>query len=252
MLPTARETMADYDPIAGFYQEHWSSHYHPWAIAMLEKALLSRVPEGAKILDVCCGNGVIAEHLSARGYRVTGIDHSENMLRYARENSPESTFIVADARSFRVTPEFHGALSTFDSLNHILSPEDLVEVFKNVHGALLDGGVFVFDVNLEESYRTAWNSNNTCSTVDDRHACFIRGDYDPATRLGRTEITLFEKNGSWDRSDVTFLQRFHPAEDITRLLREAGFSSIRAYNPIEDLGIDGYFGQGRAVFVAVR
>jgi hypothetical protein len=39
------------------------------------------------------------------------------------------------------------------------------------------------------------------------------------------QITLFQKTGSWERSDITFLQRFHPAEDITRLLREAGLAA---------------------------
>jgi len=33
-------------------------------------------------------------------------------------NSPESTSILADAHSFRLSPVFNGALSTFDTLNH--------------------------------------------------------------------------------------------------------------------------------------
>jgi SAM-dependent methyltransferase len=254
MLLNARvestEATADYNPIATFYQEHWSSHYHPWAKAMLEKTLLTRVPKGGRILDLCCGNGIIAQHLSGLGYHVTGIDHSENMLRYARENSPESDFILADARSFRLDSMYDGALSTFDSLNHILSSEDLLNVFENVNGSLVAGAVFVFDAVMEEGYLTAWK--NTCANVGENYACFIRGDYDENTRLGRTDITLFQENGSWHRSDVSFLQRFHPVDDITRLLRGARFSKVGVYNAIDDLGIEGYFGEGRAVFVAEK
>ena len=199
---------------------------------------------------MCCGNGIIAEHLAGLGYLITGVDASEQMLRYAQEHSPGSSFILADARDLELTPAFEAAISTFDSLNHMLSVEDLVRVLKNVHGALLDGGSFVFDINLEQSYRTAWNSS--CSIIDAERACFIRGGYDPDTRLGRTEITLFEQNGSWHRSDVTFLQRFHPVEDIKRLLSAAGFRSAVPYNPGEDLGVEGPFSEGRAVFVAVK
>lgn len=242
------EAAANYNPIAGFYQQHWSSHYHPWAVLMLEKVLLSRVPEGARLLDVCCGNGVIAKHLTQRGYHVTGVDASQEMLRYARKNSPESQFLIGDARSMCMGPSFHGALSTFDSLNHILSPEELLQVFRNVRQSLLPGGVFVFDMNLEQSYRTAWN--NTCSIVDDKHACFIRGSYDAASRIGRTEITLFEENGAWCRSDVTLLQRFHPTEDTALLLRDSGFHTTDVYDAVDDLHIEGSFGEGRAVFVA--
>ncbi len=38
------------------------------------------------VLDVCCGQGTLAEHFLAHGYRVTGIDLSEPMLAIAREN----------------------------------------------------------------------------------------------------------------------------------------------------------------------
>lgn len=239
---------ADYNPIAGFYHRHWSSHYHPWAIALLERTLLRRLPAHARILDVCCGNGVLARELTRRGFLVTGLDASAEMLRLARANSPQSEFVLADARSFQLPPEFDAALSTFDSLNHILSAEELDQVFRSVRGALRDGGAFLFDVNLEESYRKAWRE--TCSIVTEDDACFIRGSYDEATRLGRTEITLFEQHGGWSRRDLVLLQRFHPAGELRALLHDAGFRSVRAYDAIDDLGIEGRFGEGRAVFLA--
>jgi len=250
MRAVSTEVVADYNPIAAFYQEHWSSHYHPWAKVVLEKTLLTRVPKGGRILDLCCGNGIIAQHLSGLGYHVTGIDVSENMLRYARENSRDSEFIVADARSFWLHSLHDGALSTFDSLNHILSSEDLLSVFENVNRSLAAGAVFVFDAVREEGYLKAWK--NTCANVGENYACFIRGNYDQYTRLGRTDITLFEENGSWRRSDVSFLQRFHPIDDIKQLLREARFRNVDVYNAIDDLGIEGYFGEGRAVFMAEK
>lgn len=249
MTSTAQIT-ADYNPIAGFYQRHWSNHYHPWAVTMLDKVLCSRLARSVRVLDLCCGNGIIAKHLAGLGYRVTGLDRSEGMLRFAKRNSPDSCFVAADARNFELSPVFDGAISTFDSMNHILLPEELTQVFRNVCACLRSGGLFVFDINLEESYREAWN--RTCSIIREKHAFFIRGDYDAATRLGRTEITVFEENGAWSRTDVTLLQRFYPAKDVVHLLREAGFKTARARRPIEDLGITGDFGKGRAVFVAEK
>ena len=60
--------------------EHWAAFLH---------ALWSCDPDGVRtVLDVCCGTGVLASELSARGYEVVGVDASEAMLDVAREVLP--------------------------------------------------------------------------------------------------------------------------------------------------------------------
>jgi SAM-dependent methyltransferase len=250
MAATAERLTADYDPIAWFYNQYWSAHYHPWAIAMLERAVLCRMSKGARILDVCCGNGVLARELALRGYKVTGVDASEEMLRYARANAPSAEFVRADAIGFAAPRQFDAAISTFDSLNYMLSEDDLLAVFRNVFAALVDGGRFVFDLNLERRYLDFWGA--TCSTVDDDHACFLRGDYDPQTHIARTLVTLFRPKGAWERDDVVFLQRWYPVEVVLALLRKAGFAGTACLDASKDLELEGDFGIARGVFVATK
>jgi SAM-dependent methyltransferase len=245
-----RRTVPDYDPIAWFYDRYWSDHYHPWALSVLERVLLPGLSSEAAILDLCCGTGVIAGALSARGFRVTGIDASLEMLRFARVKAPAARFVCGDARTIQFRSHFHAAISTFDSLNHILSLDELGRVFRGVGAALRPGGMFVFDMNLEERYRQHWKE--TCSTVDDEHACFIRGGYEARTRLGETRITLFRKRGTWERRDVTMLQRYHAPEELVALLVRTGFVDVRCVDVAQELGISGTFGQGRGWFTAVR
>jgi SAM-dependent methyltransferase len=237
-----------YDPIAWFYDRHWSSHYHPWALSVLDRALLPRLPREAAILDVCCGTGVLARELSRRGFHITGIDASAEMLRFAHANAPGARFVCGDARAMEFEACFHAAISTFDSLNHVLSLDELGNVFRGVGSALAPGGLFLFDVNLEERYRRNWTE--TCSMVDDEHACFIRGRYEPETRLGDTRITLFRRRSTWERQDVTLLQRYHAPEELVALLAATGFVDVRCLDVRRDLGIPGTFGHGRGFFVA--
>jgi ubiquinone/menaquinone biosynthesis C-methylase UbiE len=111
----------DYNAIAGFYRKHWCAHYHTGLLAMLGRLLLARLPPGARILDVCCGTGTVAQELVSRGFTVTGIDASEEMLRYAVKEVPKAEFLVADARDFAFPPMFDAALCTFDTLSWTLS-----------------------------------------------------------------------------------------------------------------------------------
>ena len=146
--------------------------------------------------------------------------------------------------------QFEAAISTFDSLNYMLSEDDLLAVFRNVFAALIEGGRFVFDLNLERRYRDFWGA--TCSTVDDDHACFMRGDYDPETHLARTIVTLFRPNGAWKRDDVVFVQRCHGLEDVVALLGKAGFAGAACLDASRDLELEGDFGNARGVFVATK
>nr|MDQ6933504.1 class I SAM-dependent methyltransferase [Candidatus Eremiobacteraeota bacterium] len=194
--------------------------------------LLTRLIPGARILDVCCGTGTIAQHLIGRGFAVTGIDASEEMLRYAIEDVPKAKFLVADARSFSLPAMFDGALCTFDSLSYMIDSKDLECVISNVYDALRPGGVFVFDLSLEEVYKSEWQQS--CSIVQNNEAYFVRGSYDGYALLGRTLITKFARNGNWERTDVTFLTRCYAPGEVFQALERSGFQEALCHRSNDD------------------
>ncbi|GIU69565.1 MAG: hypothetical protein KatS3mg002_0801 [Candidatus Woesearchaeota archaeon] len=58
--------------------------------------LISKIKDAKTILDVGCGPGLYCEILKQKGYEVTGVDYSKNIIEYARKNYPHLKFIVAD------------------------------------------------------------------------------------------------------------------------------------------------------------
>ena len=150
MAMSPEEIYSEYDRFAWFYNKYWGGEYCRPALAIFNVILFPHLPDGCRILDLCCGAGQIAKGLTERGYQVTGVDGSEGMLEFARANAPTAEFIRADARDFHVPDKFQGVISAFDSLNHVMEFEELMTVFRNVYAAMEDDGVFLFDLNLED------------------------------------------------------------------------------------------------------
>ncbi|MBI3976083.1 MAG: methyltransferase domain-containing protein [Armatimonadetes bacterium] len=243
------ERYEDYDAFAWFYNRYWGGTFASRFLAVIEQLLLSHLPPEARILDLCCGTGQLAGVLHAQGFRVTGLDGSEAMLALARANAPGVEFVAADARRFLLPAAYHGVLSTFDSLNHIMSLDELTAVFRNVHAALLDGGRFLFDLNMEGGYRARWRGS--VAFVEEDNVCAVRARFDPDERVGRNEITMFRlEGGVWRRSDVTLVQRCYTEAEVRGVLGEAGFGEISTREAERDLGMTGNV--GRTLFLARR
>lgn len=249
MLGQAR--MAVYDDFAWFYQRYWNEEFHSLAFPILERIWLPRVPVAARILDVCCGTGYLAGLLAERGYRVDGIDASAAMIAYARERVPTAAFHVVDAARFRLPAQYDAAVSTFDSLNHLLPPGALEAAFRNTAAALKPGALFAFDMLLEEAYRTHWGES--FALVRDDHVLTITGAaFDCRSRLARCTITMFRLlEGAWRRSDVMVEERCYTPEEIEGALRRAGFGEICCYDA-NDLGMGEQLGEGRTFYVVTR
>jgi len=243
--------LALYDDFAWFYNRYWNEEFHSLAFPILERIWLPRLPRKGRILDVCCGTGYLAGLLAERGYRVTGIDASEEMIGHARENVPAGAFHVAEASAFKVLGKFDGAVSTFDSLNHILSEEALLAAFQRTAAALKPGAPFVFDMLLESAYQTNWTDNFTL-VRDDRVLLITGSGFDLRTHVAQCRITMFRlMDGVWRRSDVEVHERCYTMQEIDAALERAGFEHTECYDA-RDLGMSGQLGQGRTFVITTR
>jgi ubiquinone/menaquinone biosynthesis C-methylase UbiE len=149
-------------PVAEWYDQlvgESGSEYHREVVLPGVLRLLSPQP-GQKMLDVACGQGVLARLLAAKGAQVTAVDASRELIAMARERAQGSggiQFQVGDARElgFLSADRFDAAACVLAIQNiHPIQP-----VFAGVARALGEKGKFVM-VMMHPAFRgpkeTSW------------------------------------------------------------------------------------------------
>lgn len=103
------------------------------------------LPFNAALLDLGCGPGLYCTRFAELGYQVTGMDISENSLRYARQHDPRSSYLHASYLTLNEVNRYDAAVLIYGDIG-VLNDTERDTVLHNVHRALKPGGWFVFDV----------------------------------------------------------------------------------------------------------
>ena len=117
-------------------------------------SLLNRFASDANdLLELGCGTGLHAIHLAEKGYHITGVDQSEDMILIAQDRLNKYhqsiykliKFNIGDIRNYTTDKFFDVALSLFHVVSYQATNHDLNQTFNTVSKHLKPGGIFIFD-----------------------------------------------------------------------------------------------------------
>ena len=183
-------------------------------------------------VDLACGTGSVTEILARRGYQVTGVDLSEEMLTVAASKVMDlerpPMFSCQNLRDLRLPRAVDMAVCALDSLDYITDPQDCAEAIRRTYKALNPGGIFIFDVNTPEKLRAM--DGQVFLDEDDDVYCVWRGEFDEETNICSYGMDLFQRQGAvWYRSFEEHREYAYSQEQLTAYLKAAGFTHIRVY-----------------------
>jgi predicted TPR repeat methyltransferase len=210
-----------YSRLAGLYDEIVVDPCHDrWATFLHE--LWSEDPEGVRsVLDLCCGTGLLAGELVARGYRVAGVDASAAMLALARKRlGPGVALDRVTLPDLTVEHAFDAAVCTFDGLNY-LTPDALRLTMARVATGLRSGGWFVFDLHTD-AMMDFTISNPVVTGESAGNDFVITSVVDPDARTCDTRLELTRPREGEPFSEQ-HRQYFHTDADVRAALDVAGF-----------------------------
>lgn len=107
---------AGYDAVAERYARLEETE---WPRLRRLRGLLARLPDGAHVLDLGCGNGLPAGPEVLRRHVLTGVDVSARQIELARRNVPAGVFCQGDMERVALPAATFDAVVCLYALGHV-------------------------------------------------------------------------------------------------------------------------------------
>ncbi len=231
-----------YDLLAPIYDAvNKDIDYSAWA-DFFEKIIAREYRPGKPelVLDLGCGTGRMTLELARRGYDMTGVDYSPEMLDIARGSAEREglddkmLWLCQDMREFELYGTVDVTVSCLDSINHITSRDGLFRCFSLVHNYLIPDGLFLFDINGKHKFENTY-AKETYVMEQGNKLCIWQNDYNPKNGICDFYITLMNEgaDGRYDRYDDVQREKMYTLAYIKRVLKKTGFEFIGAYSDFD-------------------
>ncbi len=195
--------------------------------AFIRKCLCENSIQDGIILDCACGTGTLSKYLSDYGYDMILADSSELMLNSAREKNPDALTICQSMTELDLFGTVKSCVSTLDSINHLLTYDDVKKAFSKISLFTEKDGIFIFDVNTGYKHAYVLADNTFVYDVDGVY-CVWQNRF--LRKRMMTDITLDifikENDGKYRRETDSFSERAYDIDRLTELLEDTGFEVI--------------------------
>lgn len=122
-----------------------------------------------KILDAGCGIGFFSRYFEEPGAKVIGIDFSNNMVNVAKENAPNSNFIVGGLTQLPFDNEVFDFIFTSNVLIHIVDDKEWGKALSELKRCLKKNGEIIFIQEFRDFYPKNYEINYFRIRAEKRH-----------------------------------------------------------------------------------
>jgi len=206
---------------------------------------------GARVLDLCCGQGRASVELARRGFRVSGLDSSQYLLDLAQHRAADAgvevEFVRRDMRDIPWENNFDAVINLFTSFGYLESDGEDQRVLEAVHRALRPGGRLLIDHHNRERTSAVFGGGRKDWYEHEGHLVLDYEEWDVLRARMSMPRTIIAPDGS--RRQTGFILRIYAHSETMAMLHRAGLEWDRSYG-----GYDGsdYRHDSRGMIVIAR
>ncbi len=184
-----------------------------------------------RVLEIGCGTGSHTKILLERGYEVTAIDVSEDMLKIARKKC-ECKFRKGDIRNIAIDDEFDACIAMFAVMGYLTKNSDMIKALNNIRKHLKTNGIFIFDV---------WNGLAVMRILPEQRIKEVENDEIKIIKFAVPDLKSFDhicgisyklliknkKDNTFDEINEKHIVRFYFPQEIAYYLENANFEVLK-------------------------
>lgn len=227
-----------------WFDEFFDEHYLKYWARMLDDDRTAReldfvvktlaLPDGAKVLDLCCGQARHAVELAKLGYDVTGVDLNDFLLgaagKAAEEAGVDLRLVRADMREIPFEDEFDGVINLFTAFGYFDDDEQDRRVLESVHRCLKPSGKFLVDQShvlraVRDFQPRVWRE------YPDGTKLLEECEFDARRVRFTTRATYIKPDGS--RVERRNRIRSYTCPELSRMLSQAGLEVIAVFGDFD-------------------
>ncbi len=181
-------------------------------------AILAEHVKGKEAIDFGCGTGRSTRFLRDHGFHVTGVDISEDMIRKARQVSPDGDYrLIEDGDFSQLRPGAYDLVLAAFTFDNIATEEKKIRLFHGLAGLLNPQGRIVMVVSSPEIYLHEWASFSTKDFPENRLAA--SGDV--------VKIVVTDHEDRRPVEDIVWTD-----EAYREVFGKAGLAVVQSYKPL--------------------
>lgn len=200
---------------------------------------LSYAKKGQRILEPMCGSGRFLVPFAERGYDITGVDLSEEMLDKLRRKRPEAKAVRADLTEYEPGEKFDYIFIPSGSLSLLTGLSVCKAVLGKLKELLAEGGKLVFAVETLGCRRPDDEDYQITASVKTREGLDLLlktkhfYDEETQTQFSPGIYELYREGELLQREEMDFQTHLYRFGEMEEYLREAGFSSVQLFSSFQ-------------------
>ncbi|MDY0152789.1 MAG: class I SAM-dependent methyltransferase, partial [Candidatus Cloacimonas sp.] len=180
-----------------FFARHYDEYmahvdYELWITRILIWQKQYSTLQLKRVLELACGTANVSNRLVHKGYAVDACDLSAEMLIVAESKAMKPHLYQASLIDEIPQKGYDLILCMFDSVNYLTKASELSTMLTQVHRALADNGLYIFDVstfaNSEENFE------DICSMTRTRNGYLVHQAWFEALHMKqKSSLNYFRK-----------------------------------------------------------
>lgn len=200
---------------------------------------LSYAKKGQKILEPMCGSGRFFAPFAERGYDISGVDLSGEMLEQLKRKAPGAKAVQADLTQYDPGEKFDYIFIPSGSISLLTDLAVCKKALRRLRELLAEGGILVFAVETVGCRCPDDEDYQVTASVKTREGLDLllktKNTYHEATQTQFSPgiYELYREGELLQREEMDFQTHLYRFGEMEEYLREAGFSSVRQFSSFQ-------------------